>query len=375
MTRWSFFLGCACLFFPGSLAAQKAARPSKSPPRAMQRGEVVEPVQAQPLRPEPVAADAEQADPPQNERPATGTAEDDPNGAPGPDGSIPIGPGSGEGGGESVVTPTRAEVPTTVQKEAVERVLETKTVDQIEEITRIASKNMCPEVCRSDQACVHGRCLHACTPECRPGTTCQPNGTCLAPPVVRDFKTEDELARIAGAQSADAKQAYLLDPGGIFFLGAQLAYERGGRSAWIARLQLMNTGLMSYSLEPQNEFERFEFGFGTSIGYRRYEAAFGNLRGFFYGGGALFQILQVVDDRRDDVTRTSYMTGPYGEFGYRWVFGSFLFGFGPNISLRVPVAHGFAARGPDSCVADGTCPSPAAARFEGTLQLEVGWLQ
>jgi len=276
---------------------------------------------------------------------------------------------------DSAAVRAEAEPLTPEQAEATRTALESKTPDELDEMAQLAKRSKCPEVCRQDEACVHGRCLRACTPECRPGTTCKPNGSCIAPPVESDFRTEDELARISGAESADAKQAFILDPGGIFFLGANVAYERGARSAWIGRLQLMNTGLMSYTLEPQNEFERFEFGFGASFGYRRYETNFGNLRGFFYGGGLLGQAVQVVDDDRNRFARTTVMVGTYGEFGYRWVFGNLLFGFGPNLSIRFPVGNGFSARGRNSCVEDDTCPTPGAARFEGTLALEIGWLQ
>lgn len=232
----------------------------------------------------------------------------------------------------------------------------------------------CPEVCGANEACIHGRCVHTCVPDCRTGTICMPSGQCMAPPVEKDRRTEDELARLAGAESADATQSLLIDLGGIFFLGAQVGYEWGARDAWIARLQLMNTGIMSYAIEPQNEFERFELGFGASLGYRRYEAKVGNLRGFYYGGGLLFQAVHTEDLFRGRFERTSYFTGPYGEFGYRWVFGSLLFGFGPNLSIRVPFAHTLYAREPGSCVYRNDCGTPGAARFEGTLALEIGWL-
>jgi hypothetical protein len=255
-----------------------------------------------------------------------------------------------------------------------EELRDDKKEGTVDEAAILSRRNKCSEVCRQDEACVHGRCIAACTPECRPGTTCAPDGSCVRPPIRRDLRTEDELARIAGAESANDDEAFVLDPAGIAFLGVQASYERGATSAWVGRLLLMNTGLMSYTIEPQNEFERFDFGFGTAFGYRHYETSFGNLRGFYFGGGGLVHLVRVNDDTHD-YARTTILTGPYGEFGYRWVFAHLLFGFGPNLSLRLPVANIFDAQGGHSCATSGTCPGPGAARFEGTLSLEIGWLQ
>ncbi|HSC87099.1 MAG TPA: hypothetical protein VLC09_07510 [Polyangiaceae bacterium] len=233
----------------------------------------------------------------------------------------------------------------------------------------------CMEVCKQNQACIHGRCVKTCSPACRPGTSCSPDGFCRRPLTGGgSVQTEDELARIAGAESAGATEAFVLDPGGAAFLGVQAAYERGRISAWVARVLFMNTGLMSYSIEPLNEFERFELGVGLSLGYRRYERNVGNLRGFFYGGGLLGQVVQVADDT-NLFRRTTVLAGPYGEFGYRWVFGSLLFGFGPNLAIRVPLSNTLQSTGKGSCVESNACAQADAARFEGTLALEMGWLQ
>lgn len=236
-------------------------------------------------------------------------------------------------------------------------------------------RSLCPEVCSQDEACIHGRCVAACSPSCREGTFCAPSGDCLPIEVDENLRTESEVLRIAGAESAKSTEAIVLDVGGFIFQGIAAGYEWGAIDTLTTRIQVMNTGLANYSVEPQNEFQRFEFGVGASLGYRHYESLWGHLRGFYFGGGAQYQLVHVVDDQRDLVSRTTHLVAPYGEIGYRWVYGSLLFGFGPHVMIRFPVAHGLASHGEGSCVATDSCPTPGAARFEGTLVLEVGLLQ
>jgi len=236
---------------------------------------------------------------------------------------------------------------------------------------------LCSEICGQGEACVDGRCLVRCVPDCRAGTYCTAERECLPIPKIGDQQpTEAELQRRLGLKSADATRAVLVDVGGVFFMGIRPTYEWGRRDSFHVRAVLMNTGMMPYFLEPQTAVERFEWGFGASIGYRRYEAAWGNLRGFYWGGGLDYAATEVRDPFENLVATVTHYAAGYGEFGYRWVFGDFLFGFGPALALKVPVwVDRRALPGGGSCLSAGSCPRDASARFEGTMVVEVGWLE
>lgn len=238
-----------------------------------------------------------------------------------------------------------------------------------------APPSHCPERCHQDEACVFGRCVVACTPACREGTDCTPSGECAPRTVALGRLTEEEICLRRGKESRYSDEAVFVDFGGMLFTGLQLGYEWGKADVFVLRAKLMNLGFANYAVDSLNEYERFEFGFGASAGYRRYETKLGNLRGFYYGGGLLYHAVQSVDRGPDPFARTTHWTGLFGEFGYRWVFGSFLFGFGPSLSVRVPLVSHFAERSGGTCVEAGSCVAPTSARFEGLLSLEVGFLR
>ena len=236
---------------------------------------------------------------------------------------------------------------------------------------------LCQEICGQDEACVDARCVVRCIPDCREGTYCTADGECLPiPRLGAERPTEAELQARLGAKSANATHALLLDVGGVLFMGARPTYEWGRRDALHLRLLLMNTGMMPYFLEPQSAVERFEWGFGVSAGYRWYEARWGNLRGFYWGTGLDYSVTEVRDPFENLVATVQHYAAGYGEFGYRWVFGDFLFGFGPAFAVKVPVwMDRRALPGGGTCLSVGTCPRDTNARLEGTMVVEVGWLE
>lgn len=236
---------------------------------------------------------------------------------------------------------------------------------------------VCSEICGQDEACVEARCVVRCVPSCREGTYCTAEQECLPIPKLGDQQpTEGELQRRLGAKSADATHAALVDLGGVLFMGIRPTYEWGNRHSFHVRGVLMNTGMMPYFLEPKSPVERFEWGFGASIGYRHYEAAWGTLRGFYWGTGLDYAVTEVRDPFENLVATVTHYAAGYGEFGYRWVFGDFLFGFGPALAVKVPVwVDRRPLAGGGACLGAGTCPRDATARFEGTMVVEVGWLE
>lgn len=236
---------------------------------------------------------------------------------------------------------------------------------------------LCPQICGQDEACVDGRCSVRCVPSCRDGTYCTAERECLPIPKIGATQpTEGELQRRLGARSAAATHATVVDMGGVFFMGIRPTYEWGRRHSAHVRIMLMNTGMMPYFLEPQSAVERFEWGFGTSFGYRWYEAGWGNLRGFYWGAGLEYAVTEVRDPFQDLVATVTHYGSGYAEFGYRWVFGDFLFGFGPALAVKVPfLMDRRAMPGGGSCLAAGTCPRDTSARVEGTMVVEVGWLE
>jgi hypothetical protein len=236
---------------------------------------------------------------------------------------------------------------------------------------------VCSEICGQDEACVDGRCVVRCVPSCREGAYCTAEQECLPMPRVgAQQPTEAELQRRLGAKSATATHAALVDLGGVFFMGIRPTFEWGNRHSFHVRAVLLNTGMMPYFLEPRTAVERFEWGFGASVGYRHYEAAWGTLRGIYWGAGLDYAATEVRDPFENLVATVTHYAAGYGEFGYRWVFGDFLFGFGPALAVKVPVwVDRRPLPGGGACLGAGSCPRDATARFEGTMVMEVGWLE
>jgi hypothetical protein len=187
--------------------------------------------------------------------------------------------------------------------------------------------------------------------------------------------TEEDRQRLSGAQSADSRVLVFADVGGIIGFGVKPGIEWGTDHSLISRVQLLNTGIMSHAVFAENEFQRFDWGFGTSFGYRYYEATWGNLRGFYYGGGLDYTAIRVSDRLDEGRHQILHAVAPFGEFGYRWVNKDVAIGFGPTLSLRYPIGTGFSPGNTASCSTPIDCEEVATRRFEGTLHIEVGWFQ
>src|SRR5690606_16960942 len=234
----------------------------------------------------------------------------------------------------------------------------------------------CPVLCSAHEACIEHRCVEMCRTGCRSGTYCTASGDCqpLPQPKVPSL-TEAERQRLAGHKSAELKNVLFGDLGGIAGFGLAIGYEHGRESSFLLRGRMLNTGVMSHAVYAENEYERFAWGVGGSVGMRLYEATWGNLRGCSDGGGVDYSVIRVMDRVRTGEGQTLHSVAPFGEFGYRWVFGSFAIGFGPTIGLRYPVGTGFFSRGKAICRDEKGCADGDGRRFEGVLHLEVGWFQ
>lgn len=234
----------------------------------------------------------------------------------------------------------------------------------------------CPMVCTEYEACIEHRCVEMCRVGCRVGTYCNASGQCEPLPQPQEpILTEADRQRAAGEESADSKSIFLVDLGGIVGFGLAVGIEWGRVNSFLTRVRFLNTGVMSHAVFSENEFERFEWGFGGGFGVRHYEAAWGNLRGFYYGAGFDYSVLRVADRVRVGEGQMLHSIAPYGEFGYRWVFGTFAVGFGPTIGLRYPIGSGFFKSNSEYCEAEDRCQDVERRRFEGVLHLEVGWFQ
>lgn len=234
----------------------------------------------------------------------------------------------------------------------------------------------CPVVCSRYEACIENRCVDACRAGCRVGTFCTASGECepLPQPDV-PILTEEDRQRLSGAVSREKKFVLFADVGGIIAFGLRPGFEYGIQHSVVSRVQFLNTGVMSHAVFQQNEFQRFDWGFGTSVGYRYYEAKWGNLRGFYFGGGLEYTAISVVDRTDNELRTILYTAAPFGEFGYRWVSGDFVYGFGPTLSLRYPIGTGFSLGNREACSQVSACDDIASRRFEGTLNIEIGWFQ
>lgn len=240
----------------------------------------------------------------------------------------------------------------------------------------LAIQGGCSVVCAQHEACIQQRCVETCSPSCRAGTYCTASGECEV--LSHDQKTvltEADRQRLSGAMSKDKTNAIFVDFGGIVGFGVRPGIEWGEKHAVLARLHLLNTGVMSYAAFAENEFQRFDWGFGLGTGYRHYEALGGNMRGIYYGAGLQFSVLRVGSRGVEDVNETLYSLSPYGEFGYRWVFGDFLLGLGPQLALSYPVASGISGRDANICEQTERCDDANKRRLVGTVNFEVGWFQ
>lgn len=236
--------------------------------------------------------------------------------------------------------------------------------------TDLKHELFCATVCSPSEACVDGRCIETCDPDCREGTICTEFGTCLPVPQPTIPRwTEAEVHERHGGKSAERTAVVLFDPLGVAFQGVQLGYEWGSKNSFIVSARLMNTGFMSYTNEPLTEFERFEYGYGLSLTRRFYEGRYGNMRGFYYGLGVEVQATAVALPY--DALRGTFKVAALGHFGYRWAWEGFIFGFGPVVGVRTPVYSQFISEGDDAC-GKVPCPLDVAPRFEGQLSLELG---
>ena len=237
-----------------------------------------------------------------------------------------------------------------------------------------ASSGGCPMVCSRYEACIEQRCVDACRVGCRPGTFCTPSGECEPLPEPRvPILTEADRQRLSGAPSAESKTLLFADVGGVIGFGIKPGFEYGRKHSMVGRVQFLNTGILSHAVFAENEFQQFEWGFGASIGYRFYEAEWGNLRGFYYGGGLEYTLIRLSDRVQEGVHQTLHSAAPFGEFGYRWVSGNFAYGFGPSVSLRYPIGTGFSLDNRKGCSSPVSCDELSSRRFEGTLHVEIGW--
>ena len=240
----------------------------------------------------------------------------------------------------------------------------------------LAIQGGCTVVCEQHQACIEQRCIEKCRPSCQLGTYCAPSGECTPlPHPEKPILTEEDRQRLSGHQSKDKTTVILADFGGIVGYGVRPGIEWGQGDSLIARIHLLNTGVMSYAAFSENEFQRFEWGFGTSVGYRHYEATTGYMRGFYFGGGLDFSALRVGSRGEADVQQMLYSAAPYGEFGYRWVFGNLAVAFGPQLALRYPIATGLSGNDTDICERSERCDDIVGRRLEGTVNFELGWFQ
>jgi hypothetical protein len=215
-----------------------------------------------------------------------------------------------------------------------------------------------------------------CRTGCRSGTVCTASGACQPlPEPEQAVLTEVDRQRLSGAKSAQKNALLFLDVGGLIGFGAALGFEYGYETSFVARARFLNSGLMSHAVFQENEFQRFAWGVGGSVAARHYEAWSGNLRGFYYGGGLDYASITVADRVRTGVTQTLHSIAPFGEFGYRWVFGDFAFGFGPTVGLRYPMGTGFTLANKVRCDAERECEDVNRRRFEGTVHVELGWFR
>lgn len=262
---------------------------------------------------------------------------------------------------EAPAEPAHADLPLASMRSPLSR----SYADEIEE-----RATLCSTVCSPSEACIDGRCVEACDPDCREGTICTEFGTCVPlPQPLRPRWTEAEVHERLGGRSVDRTSVIFVDPVGVAFQGVQIGYEWGAVSSFIVSARLMNTGFMSYSNEPLTEFEHFEYGYGLSFMRRYYEGTYGNLRGFYYGFGAEAQAIAI--GLPYDALRGTIKVALMGHLGYRWAWEGFTFGFGPVLGMRVPVYSTYISKGDGACDRV-SCPLDSAVRFEGQLSVELG---
>jgi len=230
----------------------------------------------------------------------------------------------------------------------------------------------CPERCTQSEACIAGRCVVSCEISCREGTFCTELGTCEPiPHPLEAVRTEADLQEQFGPDSKDYTSVGFIDLAGVFFEGAQVAYEWGRQKSWIVGMRPLSTGFLNYGAAPRNEFESFDYGASLSLQRRIYEPKFGNLRGLYYGFG-FEAFAQHVLNTEDNVQRFTFDLAVLGHFGYRWAWNAWVFGFGPTISVRVPIYSHWYGDGLDTCPSTH-CDQFHDPSFRGALNVEIGF--
>ncbi len=140
-------------------------------------------------------------------------------------------------------------------------------------------------------------------------------------------------------EKADSHVDFHMNAAGVLQLGLTPTIEFGGMVSGLARVRVMNTGLLSYvMLADLSDDETFKFGLGVGGGARFYPAGRGRMVGPYVGGGAEWVTTTVEDTSVDNERYQTQGIVPQAEGGYRWAFRSgMLLGVGAVGGVFLPI--------------------------------------
>ena len=174
-------------------------------------------------------------------------------------------------------------------------------------------------------------------------------------------------------ESSEPDSVFFVDALGVLTFGLTPGYEVSlGSASLVARLRIMNLGALSYLALPADEADDyFDWGVGAALGFRTYPMS--HMRGFYVGGSAEIDHYVTADEDDDLAEYTTTLLTPFGEAGYRWIFGKFVLSVGGGAGLSIPIAASDEPIGDNGCVYDNSCEEERDMGFVVLANVELGW--
>jgi hypothetical protein len=183
--------------------------------------------------------------------------------------------------------------------------------------------------------------------ECALFVFCQPEQR-AATPVVASATTTASTSTAIAPVPADELRPAPSDPvfamhvnvGGITTFGPSLSLEFGGVVTYQVFVRAPSAGVLNYVLAGDHSNwvdDEYRWGIGAGMAFRLYLGpGMRGMRGFWLGAAAEYQLNSWASTEwyADEV----HSLVPTFQLGWRWIWGSFVFGLGSSIGYRVDVA-------------------------------------
>jgi hypothetical protein len=206
--------------------------------------------------------------------------------------------------------------------------------------------------------------------DCKGNRICQA-GTCVEPAPGSAANVAPVAAPAAAPRApvgpTDATSSVYVNTLGVLQFGVGPVLEFGSKFAFNAKLQLFNTGALSYVIAGSGD-DALKFSWGVGPGFRYYFGNEGNLRGGYWGAEALY--VSWTEQWEQSMLYKTKALALLFEGGYRWVYANgwhvgvgLMAGPAPILSATSEPLNGYAY--PDA--------NDATTMFIGFFTVDVGF--